>query len=269
MIFSVAAILVQPINNDYEMILAILLFTLVMIFNSYFRDKNARTFFALQAYADEELKKTESLLTQMMPAHVYKNLKNETTTTDSLPKVTLIYADIVGFTAWSSEKRPEKVVGMLYELFSKFDKRCVECHVYKVHTIGDCYVAMGYRSDEVRNPGEECLNMINFAYSMVEIIDRINAQNNSSMNMRIGIHTGNIIGGIAGTNIVRYDIYGKDVLIANQIESNGIAGRISISEATKNLIEDYKPGYFNFSFHKDILVQSIGTEIKSFLIDIE
>lgn len=58
--------------------------------------------------------------------------------------------------------------------------------------------------------------------------------------MRIGIHTGNIYGGIIGTDIVRYDIYGKDVSIANKMESNGVEGRVMISETTKNILEGSK-----------------------------
>ncbi|CAG9325164.1 unnamed protein product [Blepharisma stoltei] len=232
-------------------------------------ESDLRVFFALKDLAKKELEKTENLLTQMMPPHVYKRLKEEITTTDSLPQVTLLYADIVGFTAWSSNRSPDSIVGMLYELFSEFDKKCVENHVYKVHTIGDCYVAMSFKGDLDRNPGEECLNIIKFASSMIEVIDAMNQEHGSGLNMRIGIHTGNIIGGITGTNIVRYDIYGKDVLIANQIESNGLAGRVSVSEATKNLIENYSPGLFGFSSYKAIDISSIKTKIQTFLIDIE
>lgn len=62
----------------------------------------------------------------------------------------ILFADIVGFTQWSSDKKPEEVIGMLSKLFVRFDKLCVRYNVYKVHTIGDCYVAIGY-SGENRN----------------------------------------------------------------------------------------------------------------------
>lgn len=267
MIGMLCFILSKIEENMFRYIILTVFFNLMIIFSSYYREKNTRIFFALKEYSDEELRKTENLLSHMMPSHVYNNLKEEKTTTDLLSEVTLLYADIVGFTAWSSDKTPKEVVGMLYELFSKFDQKCVEHDVYKVHTIGDCYVAIGYKGDAGRDPSEESFNVINFAYSMIEIINVINAENNSNLNMRIGIHTGSIIGGIAGTNIVRYDIYGKDVLITNQIESNGLSGRISVSETTKNLIEEFKPGCFNFNFHKEISIHSINTEIKAFIID--
>ncbi|CAG9325165.1 unnamed protein product [Blepharisma stoltei] len=255
--------------NKYIYLISIISFEFAMLSISYFTEKTMRFNYALEDFAKKELEKTESLLKQMMPPHVYNNLKEETTTTDSLSQVTLLYADIVGFTEWSSQRTPDNIVGMLYELFSKFDMKCVEHKVYKVHTIGDCYVAMGFNGDIERNPGEECLKVIRFAESMVEIIEKVNAINNSKLNMRIGIHTGNIIGGIAGTNIVRYDIYGKDVLIANKIESNGAGGKILVSEAVKSLIEGYKPELYNFTFHKEIPIQAIKSKINAFWLDLD
>ena len=67
--------------------------------------------------------------------------------------------------------------------------------------------------------------------------------------MRIGIHTGKVIGGVIGTDIIRFDIYGKDVAIANEMESEGVRGRINISQKTKNLVENYYKD-LEFSFHK-------------------
>lgn len=110
---------------------------------------------------------------------------------------------------------------MLSQLFTKFDKECQMHNIYKVHTIGDCYVVMSYRHEHNRNYAHECLDVIKFAQEMIRIINDINIDNGSQLNMRIGIHTGTVIAGITGTNIVRYDIYGPDVLIANKMESGG------------------------------------------------
>ena len=95
---------------------------------------------------------------------------------------------------------------MLSNLFTRFDKLCVEFDVYKVHTIGDCYVVMGDTGKKRRNPSIECINVMKMAYRMIEVIEEENKRCNSSLNMRIGVHTGEIIAGIIGTNIVRYDI---------------------------------------------------------------
>ncbi|CAG9331911.1 unnamed protein product [Blepharisma stoltei] len=233
-------------------ILSLCLFS-IMTYSIYYREKKLRISYALRKAARREGKKTESLLTEMMPSHVYFNLKEENTTTDSLSDVTILYADIVGYTAWSASKTPEQIVGMLHEFFTRFDRICVEHHVYKVHTIGDCYVAIGFTEDSNRNPAVECLNIMKFAQSMLKVIQDINSEYFTSLYMRIGIHSGNVIGGVAGTKIVRYDIYGRDVLIANKCESNGIAGKIVVSENAKNLVQKNPQCPYIFDIHKDIV----------------
>ncbi len=83
--------------------------------------------------------------------------------------------------------------------------------------------------------------MINMASAMIDIIKRTRQEMDfMELNMRIGIHTGNIIGGIIGTDIVRYDIYGREVLIANKFEENGMPSQIHISDSTKILLDKEK-----------------------------
>ncbi|OMJ87865.1 hypothetical protein SteCoe_10351 [Stentor coeruleus] len=168
----------------------------------------------------------------MIPEHIFKHLEEKNTVTEYFFTIHLvIYADIVSFIPWSSGRDAEEIINILSMLFTKFDESSVKNKVYKVHTIGDYYVAIGYRSG-MRNPFEECENMIKFAYSMIEIIEEVRKED-KELNMRIGLHTGEVIGGIMGTSIARYDIYGPDVLITNQMESNGIPWKIVISETTK------------------------------------
>jgi class 3 adenylate cyclase len=205
-------------------------------------ENHLRTYFNLRGFAEKEISKTDKLLTQMMPPHVLENMRHDKTATDSFRDVPLLYADIVGFTAWSSDKSPKEVVGMLSELFTRFDKKCLDHHVYKVHTIGDCYVVMGLMAQDERDPAVECYNVVCMARSMIQVIKDINLENGSELNMRIGIHVGEIIAGITGTNIVRYDIYGPDVLMANKMESGGLAGKINVSDVTRELLEKFKPG---------------------------
>ncbi|CAG9312071.1 unnamed protein product [Blepharisma stoltei] len=241
-------------------------FVAVSLCTSYHREDDLRTSFALEQYASKELKKTENLLTQMMPPHVYRNLKEEVANTDTIMDVTILYADIAGFTAWSSDHNASEVIGMLSEVYTRFDKKCVENNVYKVHTIGDCYVAIGFVGNDNRDSERECLNIIKFAQSLNTIIDDVNKELFLNLSMRIGVHTGNIIGGIAGTNIVRYDIYGDDVVIANKMESYGVPGWINVSETTKNLIESYKPGMFKFEPREEVEIDAIKRSVKPFLI---
>ena len=108
------------------------------------QEKKHRKNYNLNMLAKKEIKETEKLLVQMMPPHVLENLQNDISDTDRLENITILFADIVGFTNWSSDKTPEEVVQMLSQLFSRFDKKCLEFDVYKVHTIGDCYVVLGF-----------------------------------------------------------------------------------------------------------------------------
>ena len=245
--------LFAPVIENY---LFSLLYIVCIVSTKFIRERSFRNNLSIQDILKKEIDKTESLLTQMMPANALKNLQEETTITDKLNQVTIMYADIVGFTAWSSNREPIEVVEMLSELFTNFDEMCLEHDVYKVHTIGDCYVAMGYKTDLRRNPAKEALNVVNFALSLIDVINNFNIKTNSELGMRIGIHTGRVIGGIAGTKIIRYDIYGQDVVIANKVESNGIQGKVSVSQSTKELLEDYIPSNFSFSDHKEIKTSS-------------
>ena len=189
-----------------------------------------------------------------MPAHALQNLEDDKILTDRIKDVTILFADIVGFTAWSSTKDPIEVVEMLSELFTRFDRMCLEFNVYKVHTIGDCYVAIGYTDNKNRNPSKEAANVLNFARSLIEVIEETNNKCECQLGMRIGVHTGNIVGGITGTKVVRYDIYGQDVQIANKMESNGEQGNVAVSEVTKELLEEFYPDTYKFEFHKEVKV---------------
>jgi class 3 adenylate cyclase len=239
-------------------------FIFCVMSSAYLRDKAVREDLMVKEMLVKEHEKTERLLTQMMPFNALKNLQEEITVTDKLSQVTFMYADIVGFTSWSSSRSPKEVINMLSQMFTKFDKLCVEHDIYKVYTIGDCYVAMGYRGDYKRNPAVECLNVVSFAFKMVQIIEEVNQSINAELNMRIGIHTGDAIGGITGTNVVRYDIYGKDVMIANKMESNGVPGKVAVSQATKDLLEENTNGSFGFEFLKD--VKAWGETVKSYIL---
>ena len=262
--------LYASLSDSIEPTFFVVIFLVINMAASFVREAQDRKTFNLNKLARREIQNTENLLKQMMPAHVVKNLKNGIAPTDSYEKVTILYADIVGFTAWSSNRKPIEVVTMLSKLFTTFDHLCVKNHVYKVHTIGDCYVILGFADsgdNAERNYGEECTNMINMAFDMLKAIKKVNKEKKMSLNMRIGLHTGTLIAGITGTNIVRYDIYGADNDIANKMESGGAAGKINVSEDTMALIEANNPKRFEFSFNKMINHEPTNRSIRAFFVD--
>jgi class 3 adenylate cyclase len=114
----------------------------------------------------------------MKPGRVYKN-------------VTLLFADIVGFTKFSNDNGARKVVEMLSRLFTDFDKECSRLNLYKIYTIGDCYVVMGFLDQNNRkSPAEEANDVTLLAISMIKTINRVRDKLGiNSLNMRIGMHT--------------------------------------------------------------------------------
>jgi phospholipid-translocating ATPase len=257
---------VTRISGFAEMIYGLFVCLLILTYSVYLREKTLRFYSNITKAANKELKRINELLTEMMPKHVFETLREQNTVTEKISNATILYADIVGFTQWSSSKTPGEVVNMLSDLFTQFDMKCKEHQVYKVHTIGDCYVAMGYLQSHNRNYQEECKNLIFFALDLVKIIQEVNLERGIELNMRIGVHTGDIIGGITGTSIVRYDIYGIDVLIANKMESSGIPGKVKISQKTFELLEYRFPGMF--LFEEDKIVEVAGKQIRTYFVNL-
>ena len=118
------------------------------------------------------------------------SVTNKIELTDNFENVTILFADIAGFTKYSSSVRPEDVVNMLRKLFTEFDKECLKHKVYKVYTIGDCYVVLGFLNANTRNPLEEAKNVVRMGFSMIDIISNVRqAINFPGLDMRIGVHT--------------------------------------------------------------------------------
>ena len=144
----------------------------------------------------EELKAREKLLFNLMPPHVVQHLKEDIPVVDEMFDVTMLYTDIAGFTAFSkAQNSPKNVVRMLIELFKRFDDAVLRNDVYKVHTIGDCYVVLGYTGKvplNERDPQDEAMKVINIGKEMISIIREVAATkevNFPGLGMRIGIHT--------------------------------------------------------------------------------
>lgn len=193
--------------------------------------------------------------------------------------MTLLYTDMVGFTAFSKNvKEPREVVSLLSKLFSRFDQLCEDSKVYKVHTIGDCYVIMGYsgRVDKSKRTRgvvvDEAHRVVQTGLEMIDIIREVREasedQNLKNLDMRIGIHTGRVVAGIIGSKVVRYDIFGEGVLIANKMEANGIPGRVCVSGETRALLESAPEvsAEYQFEEHKTFQLQSIDKKVASWAV---
>ena len=258
----------EPLIRKYNIFLILIsVIKLVYITTLYF---NMTSIFLANQKESKTLVDTEKMLFNLMPLHVVQNMKDDIPVADVLENVTLLFADIVRYTDFGNCHEPVEVVKMLMELFKNFDHAAKACHVYKVHTIGDCYVVMGFNgkvSMNERNFYDEAKNVCKMGEEMINIIRDVRKRvNYELLDMRIGIHTGTVIAGIIGSSVVRYDIFGSDVLIANKMESSGCPGRINISEDTKKLLES-KDLPYNLSVNKVVHIDAANRDITCFLID--
>ena len=255
------------IRNYNIFLIVIAIIKIINIITLYY---DMTTIFLANQKESKTLVDTEKMLFNLMPLHVVQNMKDDIPVADVLENVTLLFADIVRYTDFGNSHEPVEVVSMLMELFKNFDHATKACHVYKVHTIGDCYVVMGFNgkvSMNERNYYEEAKNVCKMGEEMITIIREVRKKVNFELlDMRIGIHTGTVIAGIIGSSVVRYDIFGSDVLIANKMESAGTPGRINISEETKKILES-KDMPFSVAFNKEVHIDAANRDIKCYLIE--
>ena len=220
------------------------------------------------------LKKTETtvsenILQEMIPRHIsFDMLKYGMHQTEEIKNVTLLFADIAGFTAFSAKNQPRAIIDMLQRLFTNFDRKCKGLNLYKVCTIGDCYVTMSCTDSRARNKiYEEVIRTIELGFDMIEVIRKVqNEIDYKGLNMRIGVHTGDVFGRVMGSDIVRYDLFGNHVTMANEIESLGKNNMIHVSDITMNIIKNskYADDYI-FEKHNNLSIGDI-VDVDTYLI---
>ena len=154
---------------------------------------------------------------------------------NQMENVSILFADIVGFTKMSSNKTAEHLVGLLNDLFGRFDKLCMEAKCEKISTLGDCYYCVAGCPEPQPDHAECCVKM---GLGMIKAIKEFDEDNNEQVNMRVGVHTGTVLCGIVGTRRFKFDVWSNDVTLANIMESTGRPGMVHISEASYELLKD-------------------------------
>jgi adenylate cyclase len=178
---------------------------------------------AAEARADE-------LLTNAIPASIARRLKHgEQRIAEAYPETTVLFADIAGFTPWANRTDPDRVVGLLDDLFTRFDAVAADRGVEKLKTVGDEYMAVA-GAPVARSDHAEVA--IRTAQDMLEASEQWQQANGLALPIRIGLASGPVVGGVIGRQRILFDLWGDTVNTAARMQSTGVPGRIHVSEST-------------------------------------
>lgn len=190
--------------------------------------------------AQEELiiqqEQSEKLLLNILPKPIAERLKaQQTTIADSFAEVSVLFADIVGFTELSARMSPTELVKRLNVIFSHFDQLAEKYGVEKIKTIGDAYMVVGGLPTP-RSDHAEAIALM--ALGMQAKIAKLSAETGEKLAIRIGINSGPVVAGVIGVSKFTYDLWGDTVNVAARMEATGFAGRIQVTDVTYELLKD-------------------------------
>jgi len=193
----------------------------------------------LYAQVVAEQKVSERLLLNVLPSAIAERLKGHPEVTaggftdviaDSFPEVTVLFADLVGFTQLSAGVSPERLVVILNEIFTAFDGIADQHGLEKIKTIGDTYMAAAGLTIPALDHAERAAHM---AMDMLEVMERITSQRGYPLRVRIGMDTGAVVAGVIGKRKFIYDVWGDAVNMASRMESHGVPGRVQVTVSTQ------------------------------------
>lgn len=196
-----------------------------------------------QAFLKEiqsEREKSEQLLLNVLPKPIADRLKQgQQTIADNFAEVTVLFADICGFTKLSLALSPTELVELLNQIFSKFDHLVEEHGLEKIKTIGDSYLVVGGLPTPRPDHAEAIADL---ALAMQQTISQFTLPasyaNPEPLTMRIGMNTGPVGAGVIGTTKFAYDLWGDTVNTASRMESHGIPGLIQVTATTYELLKE-------------------------------
>lgn len=181
-----------------------------------------------------EREKSERLLLNVLPASIATRLKdNPGTFAQGFGNVTILFADICGFTQLSSRVSPEQLVEWLNDIFSRFDRLTEEYGLEKIKTIGDAYMVVGGVPNQLPNHAAAVADL---ALAMQREIACFDTFAGVRIQVRIGINTGSVVAGVIGLRKFAYDLWGDAVNVASRMESSGKPGWIQVSPSTYEML---------------------------------
>lgn len=197
---------------------------------SYLNEVRDRRSFILERSLIQEKEKSRELVRNVLPPAIADRLSNNPGVIAELHETaTVLFCDIIGFTPFAASKPPETVVGMLNDLFSRFDALLPKFEVVKIKTIGDCYMVAGGIPEPCEN------HLAHVADLALELRGTANA---AGVDVRMGIHSGSLIAGVLGTERLMYDVWGPTVNFASRLESSAMPGTIATSAAVRDTLAE-------------------------------
>jgi class 3 adenylate cyclase len=204
-------------------------------------------------------RENEELLLNVLPAPIANRLRGgEQSIADGFAEVTVAFADLVGFTALSSEMPPHSMVALLNGLFTRFDQAAQELGIEKIKTVGDAYMAVCGMPNPVPDHAER---MVRMAIRMVHICREHAMEYRVPFRMRIGINSGPVVAGVIGKSKYIYDLWGDTVNLASRMESGGLPDSIQVTRSVYEQLKD------RFAFEPRGMIEVKGKgEVEAWLL---
>ncbi len=185
---------------------------------------------------DEAQQRSEQLLLNILPGPIAQRLKRDPSTiADAYEDVTVLFADLVDFTAYSARRGPRELVDVLNDVFTEFDQLAERLGLEKIKTIGDAYMVVAGLPTPRADHAEAAAEM---ALAMQEVVARRTLRTGEPLQLRIGIHSGPVVAGVIGRKKFIYDLWGDTVNTASRMESHGLPGVIQVTADTSARLRD-------------------------------
>ena len=185
---------------------------------------------------DAAFARSEGLLLNVLPKSIADRLKRDPSTiAEAYDEVTVLFADVVDFTAFAERTPPDRVVGVLNEIFTEFDTLAARYGVEKIKTIGDAYMVASGLPDARPDHVEAMAAM---AVDMRAAFERVSERLAVDLSIRIGMDSGPVVAGVIGRHKFIYDLWGDTVNTASRMESHGVPGQIQVGEAVQRRLRD-------------------------------
>jgi class 3 adenylate cyclase len=198
------------------------------IWVSWYRHKKAVEAYKVERAQDQHREENAAIVASLLPDAVHERFRNKERIADAFSNLTVIFADVVGFTGLSRRVSPGHLVEVLNQLFQAGDEMVASARLEKVKTIGDCYMAV---SGGVNSSSSGPIEAISFALCYITRVEEISRELDIPLSLRVGIHCGPAVGGIIGESRPSYDYWGDTVNLAKRLESASSPGRILVSES--------------------------------------